>query len=143
MLRNVIAVDPGGRTGVAWIGDDGRPRSCTIDDPMYAVHFVHEWQPPIIICENFTPRGGARTWQPDALHIIGALRYIAWLRDLPFVLQSPADAKRFATDDKLRRIGWHKPGHDHENDARRHLLLGLTRAGEIDVEKLLEEDSDA
>ena len=60
--------------------------------------------------------------------MIGGLRYLAVVGDeyvgpLRFVRQTPAQAKSFGTDDKLRRLGWYTPTPGgHANDAARHLL---------------------
>lgn len=44
--------------------------------------------------------------------------------------QQVGDAKTFAPDEKLQRIGWWLPGHDHANDAARHMLLYVARRHE-------------
>lgn len=86
-----------------------------------------------VVCESFVPRPGVRSWQPDALEIIGALRYICHRAGIPFETQAPADAKRFATNDKLETCGWRNPTRGgHADDASRHLLLAAVRRGLID-----------
>jgi len=87
-----------------------------------------------VVCESFIPRPGVRTWQPQALEAIGVVRYLARRADCPFELQSPADAKRFSTDQKLKKLGWYTPTEGgHVNDALRHLLLGRVRHEDIDL----------
>lgn len=110
---------------------------------MEAVEFIegrlNEWSNFIVVCESFVPRPGVRTWQPDALEVIGAIRYACYKYGHPFELQTPAQAKQFATDAKLRKIGWHRSTEGgHENDARRHLLLGMVRHNAIDLEPFLD-----
>jgi len=57
---------------------------------------------------------------------IGAMRLIADHGGVQFVRQTPAQAKSFATDDKLRKLGWFSPTPGgHANDATRHLLVYL------------------
>ena len=42
--------------------------------------------------------------------------------------QTAAQAKKFATDDKLKHLGWFTPTKDgHANDAARHLLYRATK----------------
>lgn len=147
----IIAVDPGGTTGLAlavFIDGVVTRFEATERAPMEAVQWV-EWElnekfsgdpneATLVACENFIPRPGVRTWQPDALHIIGALRYMTWLRGEQVALQSPGDAKRFATNDKLEKIGWRSrtPG-GHADDAVRHLMIAAVRADVLDTTELL------
>jgi len=94
-----------------------------------------------LIVEDFiitaeTLKKSRQTWSLEA---IGALRYLVELfGDYPIpvddgrgliiprismTLQSPSSAKAFATNDKLRNVGWYVPGKGHANDAARHLLV--------------------
>ena len=137
-MTTYIAVDPGGTTGVAMTGN-GQTVATWELSPMEAVELVEDFidENSVVVCESFTPRPGVRTWQPDAVEVIGALRYLCFKRGLELVLQSPAAAKRFGTDDKLKRIGWYKPTRGgHSNDAVRHLLIAMVRNGDIDVGRL-------
>lgn len=81
--------------------------------------------PGILVCEDFVPRGQALTWQPASLHIIGYLMGEADFYGWEFRLQTPAQAKGFATNEKLKRAAWWVPGQDHARDALRHLLTYL------------------
>ena len=83
-------------------------------------------------------RGGSMA----AIEIIGALRWICHARGIPLVLQTPADAKRFMTDEKLRRLGWYRSGKDHARDAARHLALYLLRSGHVSPEGVLPSDAE-
>lgn len=143
-LKNLlVAIDPGGTYGVA---------IARIDVTLVDVE-AYEAQPydalcqlevmlgvvERVFCESFIPRPGIRTNQPEALEGIGALRFICTKAGVPFELQSPADAKRFSTNDKLKRLGWYKPTRGgHANDALRHLLLGAVRHGMIGTEEYME-----
>ena len=108
-----------------------------------AVDLVEEFlngQPPaLVVCESFIPRPGAKTWQPDAIETIGVLRHLCRWHRHRFELQAPADAKRFSTDAKLKRLGWYQPTEGgHANDAIRHLLLALVKHNGIDLGVLLD-----
>lgn len=140
--HTVVAVDPGKTTGLAKAhfhdGDARAVYGFTCDElPTWdAVDIVNRWMDRVdlVVCESFTPRPGVRTWQPDALESIGAIRYLCRRAGVPFELQSPADGKRFGTDEKLRAMGWHRPSPGgHRNDAARHLLVAGVRHGWIDV----------
>jgi hypothetical protein len=77
-----------------------------------------------------------RTWQPDALHIIGTVRYFFHRERVPLRLVQ-ASGKTFATDDRLKKAGMYVPARGHANDAARHLLRRLVRLGEVKLEDIL------
>jgi len=138
----IIAVDPGGTYGLATAFVDSSLRGVVAQErePIVALHVVEALlqKAEFLFCESFIPRPGIRTNQPEALEGIGAMRYMAWKADVPFELQSPADAKRFSTNAKLERLGWRTPTKGgHADDALRHLLLGAVRHGLIDKERLI------
>ena len=131
----IYACDPGGTTGWAffnparpesfesWQSDgEGWLRELTNVDGCIG-------RDSIIVCERFTIRQNTHKLSADAFEqttdTIGALRYIAAAEGCPFIRQTPAQAKAFATDDKLRKLGWYTPGLPHGNDAARHLLTYL------------------
>jgi hypothetical protein len=92
----------------------------------------------LVVCENFTPRVGIRTWEPDALKTIGALEFVCHAANRPFELQMPADAKRFVTNEKLAKLGWRAPSKGgHADDALRHLVLALVKHDYLNTEVLL------
>lgn len=132
----VVAVDPGGTTGVAsWDDRNPMPSTVQFDNKPMLYAWLETWsaEQAHYVVEDFRPRPGVRTWVPDSLHIIGYIegRVPFWHYASTFKLQTPAAAKAFATDDKLRRLGWWVPGQDHARDALRHLLVWLctTEAG--------------
>ncbi len=90
----------------------------------------------LVACESFVLRPGVRTWQPDALEIIGALRYVCLVHETEFTLQSAVDAKEFSTNEKLDRLGW-RAKKEHVDDAIRHILLAATRRDLIDLYALV------
>lgn len=130
--RYIIAMDPGKKTGMA---------SLTFDSAGSMGWFVSsegdllngmEWLEleaavsPEIVIEDFiytaaTAQKSRQTWSTEG---IGIARYIAFKYDLDFTIQPPVSAKKFATDEKLKRMGWYFPSKGgHQNDAARHLLL--------------------
>jgi hypothetical protein len=134
----ILAVDPGGTTGLAeWCHGDFT--AWEEPDPMQVVHYalIEARSIDEIVCEDFRPRPGVRTWQPDALHVIGGLRYVTWYMRKPLTMQSPGAAKSFATDARLRKAGFWTPGKGHANDAARHLLRRMVRLHLIDLEDIL------
>ncbi len=79
------------------------------------------------VCEAFIPWApGARTWQPEALHIIGTLRFIFGINQVD-LRQKAAEAKRWGTKDRRDRLalkGVRSPtGDDHAFMAAYHAGL--------------------
>ncbi len=120
----VLCIDPGGTTGLAsWV--DGRTGFSQEEDRFKLYALVRTIAPDIIVCENFIPRAGALTFQPEALRIIGFLEGWANSQSVEFVLQTPAQAKSFGTAAKLKAVGWWPKGLGHAQDAAKHLLVFL------------------
>ena len=129
----ILAVDPGGTTGWAVMETDGRVYAGQDDFERFTHVVVHLPVPDVIVVERYviTPRTAKLSQQTTALEVIGFLRYWAWSHGAKFVMQTPADAKRFSTsggkpNGRLDKAGWTmRPlaDNDHANDALRHLLL--------------------
>ena len=144
----ILAVDPGGTTGVA-ILESGQFRSLEIPDGKAA---FYRWFGGIadsadledltVVCESFTITAATarKSRQDDPYMILGYLSGWCLLHSVPLHVQSPGQAKSFSTDSKLRRLGWFLPSSGgHANDAARHLLVYLvTHRSEHSVEDLLD-----
>lgn len=144
-IARILAVDPGNMTGMAFLGGfealtPNEPKTWelpALEATQLCDAILDDYIEILVVCESFIPRPGAGTFQPDAMYTIGALRYLALKHRAGFELQSPADAKKFSTDKKLKSLGWHTPTPDgHANDALRHLLLGMVRHSKIDLGRL-------
>ena len=146
----VVAVDPGGTTGLAsWTRyEDGREdvegwEEMTWADTMRWVHTVMSYRVALdaLVVEDFflgNSTAKKSTKGPkQTIELIGMLRYLAFTKGVPFILQAPADSRSFSTPDKLKRLGWWEPGSDHVQSATKHLLLYLVRSHLIDAERLL------
>lgn len=87
--------------------------------------------PDLVVCESFIitaqtlKKTRGENW---SLESVGALRWMCRQHQVSFKLQSPADAKSFVNNDRLKAVGWYKPGLGHDNDAARHLLKALADA---------------
>jgi hypothetical protein len=150
-----LAIDPGLTTGVAHYDTrtrefgsleiEGRHNlydylagdwTLGIEPRAYRVWAEHGIvYPPVLIVEDWTVRGDTHrfTRQDDPHRIIGALDYLAYTHDVPMRLQTPAEAKRFATNDKLRALGWYEGGEGHADDAARHLLVALVKDKVVEI----------
>jgi hypothetical protein len=140
----IIAVDPGKVSGIAtW---DGERLESWQEPTWFAIDriwgLLEDNAPPTlsappqmieaIVCESYVITASTlrktrgENW---SLESIGALRWMARRHSVEFVLQTPADAKRFADDVKLKAAaGWYRPTPGgHANDAARHLMTYLAR----------------
>lgn len=145
---NILALDPGKVTGVAAYDTTldvfaswevaGRHRlhdTLTLDSRKFDSYYDE------VVCEDFviSQRTIKTTPQKDPLRIIGWLDLTLYHDDVPFTLQTAAAAKSFATDAKLKHVGWFtKEGEGHANDAARHLLVYLVAKYPQQAMKLLE-----
>lgn len=137
----VLAVDPGGTTG--WVIGSAAYHLPNIPVTVTQWGEDRDW---ILFCdrahelatlgaisalvvENWTPRPGVRTWQPEPLYIIGFLLWLSVSTGIPIHLQAVASAKAWGTPTKVdpyRRPehgGVGKRGEGHALMALRHLLL--------------------
>lgn len=145
----VITMDPGKMTGIAWLWQDcDAPGSVQLPwdevgawlDRTLDMAVQNGRMPTAIISEAFEITGQTHKKSRDgktSLELIGVWRYLAAKYSVPFAIQQPNEALGFATNDKLRAIGWWVPGQDHARDARRHLLLHVCQKRLIDLEALL------
>lgn len=141
MSSGVIACDPGKITGLAFWRDGVLQNSYQMP-LMQAMREVQRLLGlyRLVVCESFTITANTLKTARDhsALDGIGVLKWLCWNDQVPFKLQSPGQAKRFATDEKLKKLGWyHATEGGHENDALRHLLVHLVDTKEMDLAVLI------
>lgn len=142
----LLGVDPGKITGYAvWSGGrfefaDQCPMMeflawADVTIPTYA-----PWELQVV-CEKFSIGQQTLTRAADAHWAIGQneiLRYWCLKHDVPFEQQTPSQAKAFATDEKLKNLGWWSPSPGgHKNDAVRHLVFRLVKLGMLDPADLV------
>ena len=130
----VIGIDPGKTTGIAVYDHD----ATTMLGVQIAFDDFGDWlnislsnlvaQDVTIACERFAITAGTFKKSQDAhwaLEAIGVTRYLTHCYGRSLILQTAGSAKSFASDAKLRIAQWYVPGHDHANDAIRHVALAL------------------
>ena len=146
----ILAVDPGRTTGWATY-TPGLPSAVPSAEQAIDVEFIDRVIPWIadvatrtplrIVVERFVISGGtmrkSRGDENWSIEQIGLLRHHARWAGAEFDLQSAGDAKKFATDARLKEIGWWMKGRDHANDALRHLLLNVARHHPEDLDRML------
>ena len=147
-----IAVDPGGKTGIAEY-DTAHDTFISWEDPHFeaVIQFIcdataSEGPNLVVICEGF--RITSKTHKLDqgafeqTLDIIGACHALCVLNGSEFVRNYPSD-KEFGSDAHLRRLGWWYTGGDgHANDAARHLLHRMAKIQFIPVLQRLTSEGD-
>lgn len=145
----VIAIDPGKVCGWAVWNDGQRGENYGLKQSGQAEAFeVQEWLESTIplhqpfglhvVVERFvideTTPGADAHW---AMYPLGAISYWCAKHEVPLTFQSAGDVKDFATDDKLRNLGWHHSTvGGHENDALRHLVVFLVKHRRLDLSVL-------
>ena len=143
----ILTIDPGHTTGMAFhdFTSSDKPETLMPVGLGNAYNeffsFIANNALDLVVCEKFTitsatskkSRGGSN----EAIELIGVARYMAWDHSVSFEEQSPADAKNFCSDEKLRRLGWYVSGLDHARDALRHLVLAGVRHKVLDPSTLI------
>jgi hypothetical protein len=142
----IMGVDPGGTTGIAIIDvkwDDKRfepdpKRAHVFNTQLDGVWgssedsigrrmnwLIEEYKPGLIAVEKFiiTQQTVRFTRQPDALWIIGGVRFLADLAGIPVHMQPASLAKTTWDASRLKETGWASVvTHKHARDALRHAL---------------------
>ena len=153
----LLAIDPGGTTGMARYDSDGKqdPPFASFElSAMEAIETVNTivsspdraTVPDLVICEAFIISGQTlkktRKGPNETIETIGAVRYLCFRWDVPFKLQAPFQ-RDWATNARLAKMGWRNPTPGgHCDDAARHLLVAAVTYGLIDPAIFLEEDNE-
>lgn len=139
----ILSIDPGLASGVALlhVPEDGDPEllgSWEMDpeqteDAVVAMIQTYRDHDLRVVVERYTitPETAKKSQQGWSLEQIGSIKFICRTNGLSApVLQTPADAKNFAPNPRLKSLGlWHKGGHGHALDAIRHAVLYAVKNG--------------
>lgn len=149
--QRLIGIDPGLVTGVVSLSvfeNEIHNVEALQLDQMALGHYmetVHaQWRKcgdrPIVICESFTitPQTGKNSQAPWSLENIGIVRFFCGKAGFELVFQTPAAAKRLATDPVLKAAGLYWPGKGHAVDAARHIFLYMVTKLKVGQEALKE-----
>lgn len=145
-MKYVMALDPGKTSGLSIFNRETSEYNGYELDFESTCATIAEWttnvgEDLLVVCESFiiTAHTAKNTQAPWSLELIGVARYFTRAytgRDL--VLQAPSAAKPFATDQRLKSMGWYLPGKGHANDSARHLLLVMATRGWVSQKQLAE-----
>lgn len=130
---SVLAFDPGRNSGVAHYAN-GEITAYNWKEEQFFEYLNHPTllNTEVYVVEEFRLYPSmAMTLSNNRMEtseLIGVIRANAFLRDIPVVFQSAANAKKLCTDALLKQYGWYGYGkNDHQRDAIRHLLYYLIR----------------
>lgn len=133
-MKYIMAIDPGKLTGVAvfTVTEDGTP----VLEGSAELHrdefesWLEGWllgySEIEVVAERYVIGDADSPW---SLRMLGVLSYLSRKggHGEP-VLQTPADAKSFCTNERLKHLGyWHVGGEGHANDAIRHGVLYMVK----------------
>lgn len=129
---SILALDPGETTGYCFMSVNvstayyaGQIDTPNIPQSVLKIsEFLTERQVDVIVCEDYR----VYSWKSDQhkwanLHtpqLIGCIKTLACIGDIPIHMQMAIEAKEFCTDDKLKAWGMYQEGQRHARDAIRH-----------------------
>ena len=147
----ILACDPGESSGLCLVRRD--PFELLWSDELDWIHNARKVDETLrelggenvdVVCERFTitAQTAKNSQQGISLEVIGQVRLLASAHGAgQITLQSPADAKKFASNPRLRALeAWHVGGGGHALDSIRHAILRLTRTGWTDSRLLLKSE---
>jgi hypothetical protein len=133
------------RDGYRFAVYQGPPAGALASLTRLLVLFRQEGARVVVGCERYVSSGmPGRTHQPVPQQVIGQVYALADSHGYEVVMQSPADAKRVAPNELLRRLGYYvsrrdvdRPDANDANDAARHAVLVLVTRFATVFEQLL------
>lgn len=135
----IIGVDPGTVTGV--VVYEPYIKQFTVHANMTALDAVvlvwsyvdaastYVGDPISVVCERYDITSGTTraARNRDPYHVEGAVKLRCEMQYVNFHQVSRADAKRFATDARLKHLGCYWSGLGHDRDAARQVITHLAR----------------
>lgn len=134
--RLFVGIDPGKATGIAVWRSGALDRTLTAEYDVEGVYgfleaFCGQFERQQVEWFTISSRTIKTAVDYDAIHLIGAIKYAAWLCNHPVDYSNPADVKIAYPDAALKQADmWHPS--DHVRDATRHLARLLVGQKLID-----------
>lgn len=141
MYDAVIWLDPGKTTGWASYGFgqtfmSGQADFAKTGDMIEA--YAELYRDGLAVgCENYieTTTGSQRGRAEYSLKTIGMVEWLCLRHGAVLLPTMPSSSRNLGrTGGKLHKLGWHKPGQDHANDAAAHLLTWLLKENRLPTE---------
>lgn len=140
MALEVIGIDPGEHTGLAYLRVDGDRRSF-FSEQSYRHRAAGKLERHLrdvrqlsdvvdVACERFDIGVDTAKTARDAqvaIRTIGACEYVTIIHDYEFFTHGRADAKGLVQDGLLKALGFWNPGRGHANDAARQVVFHLAK----------------
>lgn len=124
-FSNILAIDPGGTTGVAFQVFDRAENmlivTTTVTEPeeLYDIVIGTEWDE--IVCEKFSTAGLLSKYGLLTIELVGGVRALAYCMSRPFHYRAPQNRKAF--QDEAKNTYFAAMKHIiHEEDSLAHLL---------------------
>lgn len=152
---DILAIDPGNVTGVAWWHHSDFKVRAEIERGLYG--FVDWWrsnvgglgwpEPDLVLIEDFIIRADThrKTREPAAYELLGWVKGKCHEAGIPIDVIGPSEHSGFSAyktkkTSKLVRLGWHIPSKDmHYDSAASILLTGMKRHDRLTATALLKE----
>jgi hypothetical protein len=142
--RYLLAIDPGLATGVSYIdlSDPDNPVKLwsvevTTEEFYDKIEDLVARPETHVVIERYKI-GEDATDSPWSLELIGIVKLQCYKNKKILDIQKPSDAKEFATNDKLKAVGfWHVGGEGHANDSLRHAMIWIANRNRKWTRKLL------
>lgn len=123
-MPSIVSLDPGKTTGaIYWWEADWEATQLYESE---VTDYLDRKRPNKIVMESFQHRPTPKA-DMTPVGIIKEVSLWATRNNIVVVLQPPAIAKHFWTNDKLKKLGLYTTGMRHANDAMRHLLRYLVK----------------
>ena len=120
----IIAIDPGGTTGIAVRKEDGEIYLTQLTKPSELWEFLRGYrrveEQGTIICENFSTAGRISSAGLHTVRLVGGVQAIGWVMGWP--VYTPEPAQRIMMREKAEEIAPRKHELRHQRDALMHLL---------------------
>jgi hypothetical protein len=137
----IVAIDPGGETGLAGAHYQEGEWKFSAETLGPEPHHLALWRmlgslytaygtDLTIVCESFEYRNKERPGLVlDSVEYIGVVKLFVEEFKVPLQTFSASEAKSFVKDHNLKRMGLYRTGkkYRHERDACRHLLFYMTK----------------
>ena len=128
-VTRVVGVDPGKLTGLVFAEVSGREVVKVTDWRELGPQETCAWLDLVlatsadqVVIEKWLPRGGARTFQPYSLELIGWARGLCWKYGVPLAEQSPEMKERFHAEALKSFPAVGRGGGGHARDALAHVI---------------------
>jgi hypothetical protein len=116
---NVLAIDPGGTTGIA-VCIGGEIATCTSTDPEEVWGMCQRFD--VIVIERFATSGMMSKYGLWTIEIVGGVRAIAYLHDKQLFIHSPQERYAYQQIAHKMLLDRKVPFVIHEEDALAHYL---------------------